>query len=173
MEILAFVLSTLGLISVTSASLIKGKKMGLILFLVCCGNFLYATSYVVDGSGVNGAASCYLGGVLAIVNYLFDARGKAVPKWLAAIYALAFIAINVIFGTEVIPTLLAILATMCFVLSIGMPSGTKYRIWTCVNLLLWITFDIVTRTYSTLYAHIIQLTCTVVGMFIYDRKKKA
>lgn len=173
MEILAFVLSTLGLISVTSASLIKGKKMGLILFLVCCANILYATSYVLDGTGINGAASCYLGGLVAIINYFFDAKGKPVPKWLAAVYAAAFIAINIIFGTQVIPTVLAILATMCFVLSIGMPSGTKYRVWTAVNLLLWISFDIVTQTYSTLYAHGVQLAGNLVGMFIHDRKKKA
>lgn len=173
METLAFILSTLGFISVTSASLIKGKRMKLILFLVCCANVLYATSYVLQGKGINGAASCYLGGLLAIVNYLFDAKGKPVPKWLAGVYAAAFIAVNVIFGTEVLPTVIAIAATMCFVASIGMPNGAKYRFWTAVNLLLWITFDVVTNSRSTLVAHGLQLTGNVIGMIIHDRKAKA
>lgn len=173
METLAFILSTLGFISVTTASLIKGKRMKLILFLVCCANVLYATSYVLQGAGINGAASCYLGGLLAIVNYLFDAKGKAVPKWLAGVYALAFVAVNVIFGTDILPTVIAIAATMCFVLSIGMPNGAKYRFWTTLNLLLWITFDLVTHSDSTIVAHALQLTGNVIGMIIYDRKNKA
>lgn len=173
METLALILSTLGFISVTSASLIKGKRMKLILFLVCCANVLYATSYVLQGSGINGAASCYLGGLLAIINYLFDAKGKPVPKWLAAVYALAFITVNVIVGEQVLPIILAIAATMCFVLSIGMPNGAKYRFWTALNLILWITFDIETQSYKTLVAHALQLTGNVIGMIIYDRKAKA
>lgn len=171
MEVLAFVLSTLGLISVTSASLIKGKRMKLILLLVFGGNVLYATSYVVNGSGVNGAASCYLGGALAIVSYFFDAKDRKAPKWLPPVYAALFVAVNVVFGTDVLLTVIAILATMCFVMSIGQPNGAKYRFWTTANLVLWVTYDIVSGTYSTLYAHIIQLTCTILGMVIYDRKK--
>ena len=173
METLALILSTLGFISVTTASLIKGKRMKLILFLVCCANILYATSYVLQGKGINGAASCYLGGLLAIVNYLFDAKGKAVPKWLAGVYAVAFIAVNVIFGTEVLATVIAIAATMCFVASIGVPNGAKYRFWTTLNLLLWISFDLVTHSDGTIYAHALQLTGNVIGMIIYDRKAKA
>lgn len=171
MELLAFVLSTLGLISVTSASLIKGKRMALILLLVFGGNILYATSYVVDGRGINGAASCYLGGALAIVGFIFDKKGMKPPKWIPPLYAALFIAVNVIFGTDVVLTILAILATMCFVMSIGMPNGAKYRFWTTANLVLWVTFDLVSGSYNTLYAHIIQLTFTVLGMIIYDRKK--
>ena len=61
---------------------------------------------------------------------------------------------------------------MCFVLSIGMPNGAKYRIWTAVNLLLWIIFDVVTNSRSTLVAHALQLTGNIIGIIIYDRKAK-
>lgn len=172
MNTLAFVLSILGLISVTTASLVKGKRMGLILLLVFGGNILYATSYMVDGTGINGAASCFLGGALAIVGFLFEVKGKKLPKWMPILYAALFIAVNVIFGRDVVLTILAILATMCFVMSIGQPNGAKYRFWTTANLVLWITFDVVAGA-ETLVAHAIQLTCTILGMFIYDRKNKA
>ena len=98
MEILSYILSLSGLASMILASLIKGEKMKKILFFVFCGNVLVATSYLVGGSGFNGAASCYIGGIQAIINYFFDSKNKPLPKWLIAIYCVAFIACNLAVG---------------------------------------------------------------------------
>ena len=48
MEFLAYVLSFVGLACMISASLVKGENMKKILFLAFCGNFLVATSYLVN-----------------------------------------------------------------------------------------------------------------------------
>lgn len=172
MEILAYIFSILGQILIISASLIKGNRMKLILLLVFGANFSYATSYIFNGTGINGAASCYLGGILAIVNYFFDVRDRKPPRWLLVIYAALFVAVNVYFGTDVLPTVLAIVATLCFVMSIAQSSGKKYRFWTIANLVFWIVFDIISGTYSTLLAHSIQMAGTILGVILHDRKEK-
>ena len=57
MEILAFVLSTLGTVCICISPLLKGKNMGLILLLVFFTNALMAASYVLTGA-FSGAATC-------------------------------------------------------------------------------------------------------------------
>jgi hypothetical protein len=143
-----------------------------ILFLVFCGNFLYATSYLVGGSGLNGAASCYLGGITAIINYFFDVKCKPIPKWLTALYAAAFIGVNLWVGGFNFLVLLAIVATLCFVLCIGQASGRRFRFWTAINLLIWCVYDVLTASYGTMLAHAGQLAFTVLGMALHDRKQR-
>lgn len=172
MEILSYILSLLGLASMIIASLVKGEKMKKILFFVFCGNVLVATSYLVGGSGFNGAASCYIGGIQAIINYFFDSKNKPLPKWLVAIYALAFIVCNLVVGGVNGLALLAIIASLTFVMCIGQTSGAKYRFWTIINIGLWCLYDVLSESYSALITHVVLLVFTIVGMIAHDRKKK-
>ncbi len=172
MHILSYVLSTLGLISMIAASLIKGKKMKTILCLVFLGNLLVALSYLAGGSGINGAASCFIGAAQTIINYFFESKGKPLPKWLVVIYVIAFIAVNIIVAGLNPLCILAIVASVSFVMCIGQKSGAKYRFWIIVNSLLWCSYDIFSKSFSALPTHVILLGFTVVGMIIHDRKEK-
>lgn len=173
MKVLAYVLSLLGLLSMICASMTKGEKMKKILFLVLCGNLLVATSYLIGGSGINGAASCYLGAVMTFTNYLFDSKNKPVPKWLIAIYAVAIIALNIAVAGDISPLgMLVIIASLTFILCIGQENGAKYRFWTMINMILWCVYDILTGSYNVLVTHVPQLAFAVIGMFVHDRTKK-
>ena len=172
MELTAYVLSTLSLISMISASLVKGERIKTILLLVFCGNFLAATSYLFTGSGINGAAACYLGALQTIINYFFDSRGKKLPLWLNIVYVIAIIALNIIVAKGVTALgVLVIIASLTFVLCIGQENGKMYRFWTIVNMLLWCTYDIFAKTYAPLMQHVALLAFTVAGMIIHDVKK--
>lgn len=179
MAILPYIFSTLGLISMIAASLVKGKSMKLILLLVFGGNLFCALSYFV-GSGINGAASCFIGAAQAIINYFFDSKGKPLPKWLVAIYAFAFIGVNLLvtdLGSKDFKIIglcvLAIVASLSFIMCIGQKSGAKYRFWTIVNNLLWCAYDVFSGAFSVLFfTHIPLLVFTVAGMIIHDRKKE-
>ena len=74
MDILAFVLSTLGTVCICIPPILKGKNMKLILFLVCCGNAFVGVAFLLEGKGLNGAASCFVGAVVTIINYFFEAK---------------------------------------------------------------------------------------------------
>lgn len=172
MIILSYILSLTGLICMVSASLVKGERMKTILFLVCAANALVATSYLIGGSGINGAAACYLGAVQTLINYFFDSKNKPIPKWLIAIYALAIIVLNIWVASGVTPLgVLVIVASLTFILCIGQKNGSKYRFWTLINMALWCTYDILSGSYSVLVTHGIQLSFTIIGMIIHDRKK--
>ena len=187
METLAFIFSTLGLIAMLTSSLIKGKNMKKILILVFLSNAFVAISYLLGGSGFNGAASCLLGALFSIVNYFFDAKEKPIPKWLAAFYGLSFVAVNVFvsfnsivsFGDTVsidykalILCILAILGTLAFVMCIGQKNGAKYRFWTVMNMMMWCIYDLISGNIQVLITHVIQLSFAVIGMIIHDRKNK-
>ena len=171
MQALSYVLSSLGLISMILASLIKGEKMKTILFLVFCGNFLVATSYLAGGSGINGAAACYLGAVQSLINYFFDSKNKPLPKWLVLLYAIAIIVLNiwVAAGITWLGTLV-IVASLTFIMCIGQKDGAKYRFWTIVNMILWCLYDILSASFSALVTHIPLLLFTILGMLIHDKK---
>ena len=173
MQIAAYILSGLGLLSMICASLTKGERMKRILFLVFCGNVLVATSYLLEGRGINGAAACYLGGVQTIINYFFESKGKPIPKWLIAIYAVAIIVLNVWVAGWRVTALgaLVIIASLTFILCIGQKNGAKYRFWTLINMILWCLYDILSKSYSVLITHTPQLIFAIVGMVIHDRKK--
>ncbi|MBR2499667.1 MAG: YgjV family protein [Clostridia bacterium] len=172
MQILSYILSLLGLVSMICASMTKGEKMKRILFLVFCGNVLVATSYLVGGSGINGAAACYLGGAMSIVNYFFDSKNIPIPKWLIAVYSVLIVALNIwVAGGVTALGILVIVASLTFVLCIGQKNGAKYRFWTFVNMTLWCIYDVLSASYSVLITHIPQLVFAIVGMIVHDRKK--
>ena len=162
-------LSLGGLVAMILASTVKTKSMKVILALVFAGNFLVATSYLIDGNN-NGAACCYIGAAQALINYFFDKNNKSIPKWLVAIYAAVIVGINLAVLTEVLD-LLAIIASLTFILCIGQSNGSKYRFWTIVNMVLWITYDIIKGSYAALFTHVSLLLFTVLGKLIYDRKR--
>ncbi len=173
MQVLSYVLSLSGLLSMILASLTKGERMKTILFLVFCGNALVATSYLLGGSGINGAAACYLGAVQTLINYLYDSKNIPVPKWLISIYALSIILLNIWVAKGITSLgLLVIVASLTFILCIGQKNGTKYRFWTLVNMLLWCTYDILSSSYSVLITHVVQLGFAAIGMLVHDRKNR-
>ena len=171
MELLAFILSTLGTVCICTASFLKGKNMLVILPLVFSTNALLATSYILTGA-YNGAVSCTIGAVQILINYFFfERKNKDIPLWLIGIYAAAFIAINLMVFSQLVDVL-AILATMAFILSICQKTGKMYRLWTFFNSALWITYDFITHSYGPLSTHIILFISLLCGMFLHDRKKK-
>ena len=169
MGVLAFILSTLGTVCICIPPLLKGKNMKLILLLVFSANVLVATSYILTGA-INGAASCFVGAAQTIINYFFDRKNKALPKWLIAIYGAAFVIVNLIVFKHFTDTI-ALVAALVFIVAICQKNGKKYRIWTLVNTALWLTYDLVNLSFGPLSTHAIQLATIIVGIVMHDRKK--
>ena len=168
MEFLAFALSTLGTICVCIPPLLKGKNMALILLLVFLTNVLIASSYFLTGA-FNGAATCCVGAAQAVINYFFERKNKPIPIWLIAIYAAAFLVVNLIVFTRIID-IIVILAAFAFTLSISQKNGKYYRLWALINTALWIFYDAVTLSFGPLCTHVIVIATILVGIVMHDRK---
>ncbi len=171
METLAFILSTIGTVCICIPPLLKGKNMKLILLLVFSANVTVATSYLLTGA-YNGAASCFVGAAQAIINYFFDRKNKKLPVWLIVIYALAFIGVNLWVFKHVFD-LIAMLASLTFIMCVGQKNGRKYRIWTFINTALWMIYDILKASYGPLLTHGILISTVIFGIVVHDIRKKS
>ncbi|MBQ9859185.1 MAG: YgjV family protein [Clostridia bacterium] len=170
MQILSYAFSIIGLICMILASILKNAGMKTILALVCFANAIVATGYLLAGSGINGAATLYLGAAQTFINYFFERKNKPLPAWLLVCYAVSIIAVNLWVGGLTWLGVLVIIASLTFIMCIIQKSGAKYRFWTIVNMVLWCTYDVLSKSYNGLLTHIPLLVFTVAGMLLYDRK---
>lgn len=173
MKVLSFLLSILGFAGVTAANLTKGKRMTLILLFLFIANVSYALSYLVGGSGINGAYSCLLASVLVVNKSFFDRQNRMLPKWLAGVYAVAFIALNIWLSGISLPAMLMIGAALTFLLSVLQKNGAAFRLWTTANAICWCVYDTVTGSYGALTTHVVMLCTTLFGILLHDIPKKA
>ena len=143
-----------------------------ILMFVFMGNMLVATSYLLAGNWINGAASCYLGALQSIINYFYDVKMRPLPLWLVTVYAVAFVVLNIAVGGISPLGILAIVASLTCVMCIGQKSGAKYRFWTLFNFILWGLYDALSGAWEVLATvHIPLFIFTLAGMIVHDRKK--
>lgn len=172
MSVLSYWLSVSSLVLMVLASLSDGKKMKRILLLLFSGNILLATSYLLGGKGIVGAATSYLGSLMTIINFFFESKNRSIPRWLTVIYLVSLISVNIIVSGGVTGLgLIVIAASVAFVMCIGQKSGKKYRFWVLVNLMLWCMYDIFSGSYSVLITHLSQALFAVAGVLIRDRKE--
>lgn len=170
MDVLAFVLSTLGTVCICITPLLKGSNMKLILLLVFLTNALIAASYFLTGA-YNGAASCCVGAVQTIINYFFERKNKPIPGWLIGVYTAAFVIVNLLVFSHA-TDIIALVATLAFIAAICQKTGKGYRFWTLVNAGLWIVYDLITLSFGPLSTHAIEASSFLLGIILHDRKKK-
>lgn len=166
---LAIILSVLGTVSICIPPLLKGKNMKWILLLVFSANALTGVSYALT-MAFNGAASCCVGAAQTIINYFFDRKNKPIPIWLIAIYAVAFLVVN-LFVFSKLADILALLAALAGVLAVCQKNGKRFRQCMFMNATLWIIYDAITFSFGPLCTHALQLGTNLFGIIMHDRKK--
>lgn len=172
MEIVSYILSGLSLAFLIGASLIKGTRINLILLFVFTANILIAVNYLIT-DGMNGAATCFVGSILTIINYFFSCKNKKVPLWLNIVYSIVFIGINILVSSGIsLLGIFVIIAALAFIMSITQENGKAFRFWTIINALAWCIYDVFAKVYAPLFQHIAHFLFTVVGMVIHDFQDK-
>ena len=173
MPILSYALKTVSTLLTIAAVLIKGVNLNFIQVLLFVANVVSGVGYIADGAaGYNAAGTCIIAGVQAIINYSFQSKNKPIPKYLIVIYAVSFIAYNIVVSGLNLPCVIAIAAALCFVMSIAQPNGKMFRFWCIFNNIVWIAYDLVAATYSGLIIHVTMLAVTIFGILLHDLKKK-
>ena len=156
--------------------MIKGegkKQFGFMLILTFFSNLFAGLGYLFNAAGINGAMSCALGCIVAFVNYFFRVKNKPIPNVVLGFYYIGFFVINIINRNTFILTLIAILATFSFVVNLSQKDGAKFRLWKIVNNLLWLTYDIISKSYNQILLHVAIIVFTSISALYYDRKKEA
>lgn len=146
------------------------KKMRTVLIFNFLGNFLVGLSYLLVYA-FNGAIICLVACIEVVINYIFDSKNKKVPKWLIVLYAIAFIAVNLV-GFKYWFDVIALLAALCFVISVAQPDPKYYRLLFITNSSLWIIYDIFAKAYGNLFTHVALFIATLIAIFVRDVKNK-
>lgn len=146
------------------------KKMRAVLIFNFLGNFLVGLSYVLVKT-YNGAAICLVACIQVCINYFFDIKGKKVPAYLIVIYLIAFVLVNLI-SFAAWYDIIALLAAICFVISVAQPDPKYYRILFISNSGLWIVYDFLAKAYGNLFTHTALFVATFVAICVRDIKDK-
>ncbi|MBQ2743851.1 MAG: YgjV family protein [Oscillospiraceae bacterium] len=148
-----------------------GKTMKSVLIFNFLGNLLVGLSYLLVNT-LNGAAICAVACVQVVINYIFDMKRKKAPNWLIAIYALAFLAVNLL-SFACWYDVIALAAAMCFVLSVAQPDPKYYRLFFITNSSLWIIYDALAKAHGNLITHTALFIATFIAICVRDEKKKS
>ena len=175
MGILAYLCSILSFASSVSSGMIKGKskkQFGFMLILTFFSNLFAGLGYLFNAAGINGAMSCALGCIVAVVNYFYRVGNKSIPKVVLGFYYIGFFVINIINRNTFILTTIAILATFSFVVNLSQKDGKKFRLWKMVNNFLWLSYDIISKSYNQIPLHVAIIVFTGLSSLYYDRKRE-
>jgi len=146
------------------------KKMRTVLIFNFLGNFLVGLSYLLVHA-FNGAAICLVACVEVVINYIFDSKNKKVPNRLIVVYAVAFLTVNLV-GFAHWYDVIALLAALCFVVSVAQPDPKYYRLLFITNSSLWIIYDALAKAYGNLFTHIALFIATLIAILVRDVKTK-
>ena len=167
-----FVLSQIAGILVCIASTIslqvKNMRHVLLLQLVC--NTMGAASFILVG-GLSGCGIYIVAILQTVIYFIFNSQKKQPPKFLAYVFAAAFLACSVATYKSPVDLFSAAAALTCaFALAQSKSSG--YRILILLNGCLWMAYAVCVGAYTMILSDAITAVSAAVGILRLDLKRK-
>ena len=169
METISVILSLAGLAFAILSLVIKSKDVKLLLVLALATNLLVAVSYLLVFN-MNGCLASSVGAIVGLVNVLYAQKQRPLPKWLPPIYAVAFLAVNLLVFRSWID-ILAILAPLAAIGGMCSANGKQFRLWYLGNNCIWTIYDAICGSYGPLITHTILTIVGIIGIYINDIHK--
>ncbi len=157
------------LVVIVSAQL---KDMKYILFCQICANLMVAASSALLG-GLSGAWICVVAALQTIFFYLMDKRGisEKTRNRLLLLFAAMYVC-----GTVLVyqgwGDLVSCACAFLYLLAIVQKKSSKYRIFICLNAVLWVVYDLTILAFGNLLTHGIEVLSVIVGILRLDIPKK-
>ncbi len=146
------------------------KKMKMVLIISSLVNALVGISYLLTDS-YSGAMICAAAIVCLSINYFITSRDKAIPLWAIVLESMIFLAANVVTFRHLYDVL-AVIASLLFVLSIAQKTTKYYRLVYIANTLIWIPYDILAKSKGNLFTHVILAIAIIASIIVRDVKKQ-
>ena len=118
-----------------------------------------------------GALVCLVCAVETYINNSFYNKAKDVPYWLLIVYCIISILIGVFsFGNviDVIP----IICSFLFIGVITVSKESSIRLFTLIEMTLWIIYDVYVRSYMPAVTDLIVVISTIIGIYRFDYRAK-
>lgn len=163
-ETFSMICGIISVITVAGSMLFKNIRTVLIINFLC--NIAGAMPYMVKGE----FSACGLYFVAAaqcavFLGYRF--LKKEPPKYFTGVFAAMFILVSVLAFKKPLD-ILAMLAAVTCALALSQKTSTGYRVIMVINGVLWLVFDILSKTYDMLPAHIITAAVALIGIARLD-----
>lgn len=151
-------------VTVLASMQLKNIRAVLIVNVVC--NAAGAASYLVLGN-VSGCG-LYLVAVAQSVLFLaYRLRRRDTPGFWTWVFSAAFLLCSLV-TFKAYADVLSMLAAVCCALALAQKNASLYRMIMLANAALWIAYDIVTKAYAMLPAHIITALSAIIGIVRMD-----
>lgn len=168
MFILAQIFGVLIIIANALSMQMKKKQQILIMFIL--GNLFSTINFILLQS-YSGAIICFVAILQTTINYVFDKRGKKLPKWLITSY----IIVVILCGLITYRTYLDILPILCSILyttTILQTKERKIRKITLINAISWFIYDLASMAYTAGISDMVIIISTLIGMYRFDYEKE-
>lgn len=159
------------LVAIATVVTFQFKDVKHILLGTMASNFLLAASYFFL-SGFSGAWVCMLAVVQTFTMYLLDKRetSKKVRFYLLLLFCAMYIA-----GTVIVykrwDDILSCACALVYVAAILQTSSKKFRLFSLINLSMWIVYDICNFAWVNIITHILGILSIITAMVRLDRNK--
>ena len=165
-ELFSLICGIIAVITVAGSMLFKNIKLVLFINLIC--NIAGAMPYLVKGE-MSACGLYFVAAAQCLVFIGYRVLKKEPPKYFTGVFAAMFILCSVLAFKKPLD-IIAMLAAVTCALALSQESSKMYRLIMVFNGVLWIAFDIRTKTYDMLPAHIITTLSALVGIARLDLK---
>lgn len=158
------------LIPVFAVLSLQCKNMRLLLALQIISNGLLMLNFALLDAW-SGALTAILATVQTIIIFIFRVSNKKIPVFVIILFMASFITGTIITYTrplDIIPCV----AAFIFVFSIIQTKASVCRVYSLLNTILWIIYDIGSGAWTTIITHVLLLGSAIVGIMRHDIGKK-
>ena len=145
---------------------INDKNKVFALYVI--SNIFYALNFILLGA-LSGAIICLIAAIETFINYMFFKKDKDIPRWLILSYIVIAIISGICIYTNIYD-ILPILSAFAYVAAICKKSNSSIRVFTLVEMSLWIYYDFLVLAYMAGIADLLIVVSSVIGILKFDFK---
>ncbi len=168
MNIVAQVIGLLAIISYAISPHAKTKKRVLVFHLI--SSILYALQYFLLNAfsamitNTVGAVKCY-------VFYLYEKKGKEIPKSLFWIFMLIILALGILTYNNIY-SLIPILTSILSLYAVWQNNLKVFRAIVIISSISWIAYNIIVGAYIGVIGNVFQLSSAIIAIIRFDILKE-
>ncbi len=164
LELFSLVCGIISVVAVAGSMLFKNIKLTLLINLIC--NVAGAMPYLVKGE-ISACGLYFVAAAQCIVFIGYRLFKKEPPKYYTGVFAAMFILVSVL-GFQKPLDILAMFAAVTCALALAQKTSTMYRVIMVANGGIWLVFDILSKTYDMVPAHIVTVAAALFGILKLD-----
>lgn len=145
---------------------VQQKKKRSILAFFATSTLMASVAFIFL-EAYSGSVSLFMMSIFAVISYLFDKKNRSVPNWLMILFIIATVSLGAL-TVQAITDVIPIVASVCYVVAVTRKQEKYIRLFTAINLVLWVSFDAITSAYAAVLTDGAFAISTIIAIVRYD-----